>query len=670
MSSSSSHTHRSSSRSSGSRGDPASFITTVLLGLILLTGPLILGAARLWLQLPLLGAVALLLLLQGLRLTGAPIGGALRKIDAIDITVILFVIYTVIRWLTSPTEYFSRIEAMDVLAYAVVFLTCRYGIAPRAYGIAIIYGLVALGVFEVGFGYYLNHHCDWLPFGPNEQLHLWYFPRWVGTYGCPNHYGSLLVMAAGAALAVGSFSRLSWPLRIVFFYLAGVMIVGVMYSLSRGSYLALVGSIIALTTFGVRNGTVRWWIPVIATVLLLLGGATLFSISPEVRDRYNDARETVVTGQLNGYVRLELARDALHIAADHTLFGTGPGTFVYIHPRYQDSTFDRKAVLAHDDYLNCLDDYGLVGFSLAMLFLWLVTLTYFRPLWADNRWQDRVVIAAGFAAWGALLVHSFLDFNLHIPANALLFFSLVGLGLGRLRRDESVRHWSLIPLALLGGLLGWLLVLLSLLFGAQATRSALSDIAYEQAFDAALSVPISQSVRDTESSLALDPANAQALLFLGDLHRYQASRRDAIEDRISEGQLAMAAYQRAFKANPLDDTIRARMGMTFDIMRRYPEAYFCYRDAVTQQPYNGQFWYWLGNHYWQRGMLDKAEQAYVRAQHCPFGKEGTAEAIQELRALPGRQDLPVPPSDINPLEAAPPMPIPATPPEERPPTVP
>ena len=43
---------------------------------------------------------------------------------------------------------------------------------------------------------------------------------------------------------------------------------------------------------------------------------------------------------------------------------------------------------------------------------------------------------------------------------------------------------------------------------------------------------------------------------------------------------------------------------------RYPEAFFCYAQAVTAQPYNGQFWYWLGNHYGARGMLEKAEEAY------------------------------------------------------------
>ena len=136
--------------------------------------------------------------------------------------------------------------------------------------------------------------------------------------------------------------------------------------------------------------------------------------------------------------RLQLAEDALHIAHDHPLFGTGPGTFIFIHPRYQSSTFALKAELTHDDYLNCLDDYGLVGFALALFFVAAVTLKFFRPLGVDHRWQDRVMVATGFAAWLALLFHSLVDFNLHIPANALLLFALTGLGLGGRKRRKKM----------------------------------------------------------------------------------------------------------------------------------------------------------------------------------------------------------------------------------------
>ncbi len=90
--------------------------------------------------------------------------------------------------------------------------------------------------------------------------------------------------------------------------------------------------------------------------------------------------------------------------------------------------------------------------------------------------------------------------------------------------------------------------------------------------------------------------------------------------------------------------------MAFDLMRRYPEAFFCYREAVTQQPYEGQFWFRLGNHFWERGLLSKAEEAYLVSERCPHGGGEGRRAEDELRRLPEMQDVPKPPPGANPLD--------------------
>jgi O-antigen ligase len=554
---------------------------------------------------------------------------------------------------------------MQVTACAVVFLTCRYGLKPRAPGMVILFVLVTLGVFEAGFGYYLHLNPDWFPFGPTERLQLHYAPRWIGTYGCPNHYGSLLVMASGAALALGCFSKLPWPVRIILFYVTGMMLIGVMYSGSRGTWLSAVAATIGLTIFGLLNRTVRWWLPVAGAAGLLFVAGTLFSFSPEVEERVADIEDIIHRGALDTYVRVELARDALRIARDHPLFGTGPGTFTFVHPRYQSATFIWKAVLTHDDYLNCLDDYGVVGLALVLVFIVAITRKWLKPLRSDSRWQDRVMVAAGFAAWSALLVHSLVDFNLHIPANALMFFSLVGLGLGRLNRDGDGPSRGTLSLAPLGRSLGLVLILLSLLYGLQAGRTALSDIAFENAYAQALTAPAEQSIRSAEEALRYDPGNAQDLVFLGDLYRYQASQQDDMESRMNLGQKALDAYHRAYLANTLDDNIQARQAMTYDVMRRYTEAFLNYQQVVAAEPYNGEYWYWLGNHYWQRNMLSKAEEAYLISIKCPHGGEASVQAEQDLRSLPEMQGVPPPPPNADPLQ---PEPVPAV--GEHPPTTP
>jgi tetratricopeptide (TPR) repeat protein len=281
----------------------------------------------------------------------------------------------------------------------------------------------------------------------------------------------------------------------------------------------------------------------------------------------------------------------------------------------------------------------------------------------DGRWQDRVMAVSGFAAWSALLIHSTVDFNMHIPANAMLLFALTGLGLSRIRETEN---WSTVSLRRFGLPLGLFLILLGLAYGAETLRTAVSDIIYEKALNRALdeaqngNIPATQGIQDGRLALKWDPDNAQAMMMLGDLYRYRASREKEMENRMIEGQQALDAYQRALAANPLDDTVLARMGMTFDAIHRYPEGFFCYQQAVTAERYNGQFWNQLGNHFWQRGMLEKAEEAYLMAAACPLGFEGSQEAADEVQRLLDARGVPPPLPGTNPLELQPENPEPPT----------
>jgi hypothetical protein len=401
-------------------------------------------------------------------------------------------------------------------------------------------------------------------------------------------------------------------------------------------------------------------VPLIAVALLFAVFAGSLASSSLVRDRIAEAQNILSMGQLDQYIRVELARDAIKIARDYPVFGTGPGTFTFVHPHYQSSTFSFLAELTHDDYLNTLDDYGLIGFALAMFFVFAVTLTYLRPFRADARWQDRVAIVTGFTAWCALVVHSTLDFNLHIPANAMILFALTGLGLRRPPGEELSAHWSTLSLAPMGRWLGGALLLFGLLYAAEVARTEVGDFHYEAAFADAATVPTIQSIHEVQAGLAYDPDNTPALVLLGDLYRVRAARHQDIEGRVSEGQMSLAAYQSAQKSNPLDAGIQAREGLVFDVMRRYSEAFFCYKAAVTAEPYNGEYWNALGNHYWERNLLPQAEEAYLIAAGCPHGGGAAIQSAREVRNVLNTEGIPPPVPGTNPLKPPPERPEPPT----------
>ena len=106
---------------------------------------------------------------------------------------------------------------------------------------------------------------------------------------------------------------------------------------------------------------------------------------------------------------------------DHPVLGTGLGTLQETFPRYE-TLYDGLVVNhAHNDYVEALAETGIIGGILGVAFLVIL----FREAWirlqrAKNL-MDLAFHVGAFSACCGLLVHSFVDFNLHIPSNALLF---------------------------------------------------------------------------------------------------------------------------------------------------------------------------------------------------------------------------------------------------------
>jgi O-antigen ligase len=86
---------------------------------------------------------------------------------------------------------------------------------------------------------------------------------------------------------------------------------------------------------------------------------------------------------------------------------------------------------AHNDYAQLLVETGLLGFG---MMLWFLIRLYQYGLPTSRRWEfkwDGAVSLAALLGCTGILLHSFVDFNLQIPANAALFYVLCGLAASR-----------------------------------------------------------------------------------------------------------------------------------------------------------------------------------------------------------------------------------------------
>jgi len=119
--------------------------------------------------------------------------------------------------------------------------------------------------------------------------------------------------------------------------------------------------------------------------------------------------------------RISMARGAVDIFLAHPLKGCGLGAIVDVFPRYE-TDYDGKVVdHVHDDYLEALAEAGILGAICGLSFLWLLYRDARNNLEAEQGHFSYALHAGAIAAVCGLLLHSFVDFNLHIPGNAVLF---------------------------------------------------------------------------------------------------------------------------------------------------------------------------------------------------------------------------------------------------------
>jgi O-antigen ligase len=131
---------------------------------------------------------------------------------------------------------------------------------------------------------------------------------------------------------------------------------------------------------------------------------------------------------------------AIGILRDYPVFGSGGGTFYTAFPRYRGHDIVAYYDHAHNDYVQLLAETGAVGAGIVAL---IVFASFVAAVLAQSRRRDPLARGLAFAVVmgvAALAIHSTVDFNLQIPANALLFAVLLALGWVALHLERAERH--------------------------------------------------------------------------------------------------------------------------------------------------------------------------------------------------------------------------------------
>lgn len=119
----------------------------------------------------------------------------------------------------------------------------------------------------------------------------------------------------------------------------------------------------------------------------------------------------------------------LPLLEEHGLTGTGAGSFYTVFPQVRTEAIIPKFFdHTHNDYLQFALEFGWIGFTPMLAF---VLVCFLVALWAQWKRKDPLMRGLSFSAMMAIIafgIHSTVDFNLQIPANAVTFVFILALG--------------------------------------------------------------------------------------------------------------------------------------------------------------------------------------------------------------------------------------------------
>ncbi|MGA2072033.1 MAG: O-antigen ligase family protein [Terriglobia bacterium] len=345
-------------------------------------------------------------------------------------------------WATlSVYPHDTLFDFFKLLAYLAAFVLAAYSFEPREGRGVLAPGLIVLGTFEAGYGIvqYLTGYQK--IFGLTKQF---YTEEATGTYINHNHFAGLLELVIpfaammvfynlqsrpgqnGAERWRGRPGRTGFDPRIVFYaFIVILLLVGVVFSRSRMGIFSVLTSLILMGLLGLLGeGRRAWMVITLLVIAFSMTYAVWIGLDPVVK------RFELISpgGTESPYSRFTIWKQVDGILRDYPAVGTGLGTFPVVYRRYQTSLLELQVDHAHNDYLEVAADTGIAGAVLLFVpILCLLVKMIIAYAGARNPYRRSVLLAC-IGSTAALLVHSTMDFNLQIPANALLFAVVLGIG--------------------------------------------------------------------------------------------------------------------------------------------------------------------------------------------------------------------------------------------------
>lgn len=352
-------------------------------------------------------------------------------------------------------QYSTKLGLFKFLAYFGIFFLIINWADSRKKIQGIIHALIFVGIFEAMYGictYLGNYHYVWW------YSNIWKGPFAAGTYINRNHLAGLfeiiIPITFGLLIALTDENihekkkqpqiagirgfLLSFNLenpaqtkKILTIFFLVIMTLGLILTGSRGGIISLSISFIFMGCVLLSRKRYRQYaliLFIICSIALIYG---LNIGMNEIIQKFDIRRGNEVG-------RISLAKSSIEIGKFFPIWGTGWGTFIDAYRKYKGPKEEEYEIdHVHNDWIELGVEMGILGFGL-VIFSFFFCLGYFFSLW--KRRKNSFSVGIGLGGMGAMVsfaLHSFTDFNMHIPANALFLSIAVGITLKALTYQTS-----------------------------------------------------------------------------------------------------------------------------------------------------------------------------------------------------------------------------------------
>jgi tetratricopeptide (TPR) repeat protein len=379
-------------------------------------------------------------------------------------------------------------------------------------------------------------------------------------------------------------------------YLTLACLAGIVLTGSRGGYLSTtagIGVLVMMSFWSARSAMARPTLTLVVGIVVIV--CIIGSVIAFVTERSFAINARANSVFVSTDIRLQLWDAALkqfHLAP---VFGTGSRTYLYYGRMFRGPGVHTDPVFAHSDYLQTLAEYGAVGLALFAGFiafhlrngwrLWhalIASMARYRlPATEKNALALQIGCVAALAAY---LVHSALDFNLHIPANALLIalvFGMLATGPATPAGAPPPR-WAWMPAAIVPILGAWMI--------AVGAPKVAGELFVENARAKLVAGNPSEALEDIAHALEWGTRNPEVHYYIGEANRLISARSHDPFERFELLRAAHKGYADGLALFPQDVRLVLMTAWSLQRLDRLDEAATLLAQAARLDPNSGDVW--------------------------------------------------------------------------------